>query len=70
MGMGTRLHNYKEVGEYLKKGHPDWLRVLTPRHTSTRQPTIGRRKSWPSHPHAAMQNYVSILVAVCGYAVS
>ena len=30
--MGTRLHNYNEVREYLEKQHPDWLRALTPRH--------------------------------------
>jgi hypothetical protein len=30
--MGTRLHNYKEVREYLEPEHPDWLQALTPRH--------------------------------------
>ena len=32
IAVATRLHNYKEVREYLEKEHPDWLRVLTPRH--------------------------------------
>ena len=30
--VGTRVHNYSEVREYLEKQHPDWLRALTPRH--------------------------------------
>ena len=26
--VGTRLHNYSEVREYLEKERPDWLQVL------------------------------------------
>ena len=39
--MGTRLHNYNEVREYLEKEHPDWLRALTTRRPTTGQESLG-----------------------------
>jgi hypothetical protein len=34
--MGTRLHNYREVREYLENEHLDWLGASTPRHIASR----------------------------------
>ena len=58
--MGTRLHNYKEVREYLDKEHPDWLRVLTPRHINAPVDHWSQKVLAVSSANVAMQNYVSI----------
>ena len=58
--MGTRLHNYKEVREYLEKERPDWLRVLTPRHINAPADYWLQKVLAVSSANAAMQNYVSI----------
>ena len=58
--MGTRLHNYKEVREYLEKEHPNWLRVLTPRHINAPADYWPQKVLAVSSVNAAMQNYVTI----------
>ena len=58
--MGTRLHTYQEVREYLERGHPDWLRGLTPRHINAPPDYWPQQLLAVSSANAAMQNYVSI----------
>ena len=58
--MGTRLHNYKEVREYLEKEHSDWIRALTPRHINAPADYWPQKVLAVSSANAAMQNYVSI----------
>jgi hypothetical protein len=52
----TRL----EVGAYLEKEHPGWLRALTPRHINTPADYWPQKVLAVSSANAAMQNYVSI----------
>jgi hypothetical protein len=47
--MGTHLHNYKEVREYLEKNHPDWLDLHTATHQrATLLPVYDRASILPS----------------------
>jgi hypothetical protein len=58
--MTTRLRNYAEVRAYLEKGHPDWLRALTPRHVDAPADYWPQKVLAVSSVNAAMQNYVRI----------
>jgi len=58
--VGTRLHNSKEVREYLEKSHLDCLRALTPRHINAPADYWPQKVLAVSSANAAMQNYVSI----------
>ncbi len=58
--MGTRLHNYKEVREYLEKLHPNWLRVFTPQHINAPADRWPQKVWAVSSVNAAMQNYVGV----------
>jgi hypothetical protein len=58
--VGTRLHNYKEVREYLEKEHPDWLWALTPRHINAPAEYWPQKVLAVSSANASTQNYVSI----------
>ena len=58
--MGTRLHNHKEVREYLEKEHSEWLRALTPRHINAPAEYWPQKVLAVSSVNTSMQNYVSI----------
>jgi hypothetical protein len=58
--VGTRLHNYNEVREYLEKQHPDWLPALTPRHINAPADYWPQKVLAVSSANAAMQNHGSV----------
>jgi hypothetical protein len=58
--VGTRLHNHKEVREYLEKEHSEWLQALTPRHINAPAEYWPQKVLAVSSANAARQNYVSI----------
>jgi hypothetical protein len=56
----VRLNNYAEVRAYLEKGHPDWLRTLTPHHINAPADYWPHKVLAVSSTNAAMQNHVDI----------